>query len=84
MTRLWPEGAPIAVICDAQGYPQSFTWRGQTHVVTHVALAWRVDLEWWRERVWRSYYKMSTDTGLLVIIYHDLAGGDWFVQRLYD
>jgi hypothetical protein len=27
---------------------------------------------------------LSTDTGLLVIIYQDLLSGEWYLQRLYD
>ena len=84
MTRLWPEGIPIAVVCNGQGRPDRFTWRGRAHAVTLVALAWRVDLEWWRARTWRAYYKLATDTGLLVVVYRDLVSGDWYLQRLYD
>lgn len=84
MTYLWPRGVIIAVTCDAQGRPVHLSWRGRTHAVTHVARAWQVDLEWWRQRVWRRYFKVSTDTGLLLVIFQDLAGGDWFLQRLYD
>lgn len=84
MTRLWSEGAAIAVVCDEQERPARLTWRGRAHAVTHVARAWRVDLDWWRERVWRRYYKVSTDSGLLLVIFQDLTSGDWFLQRLYD
>ena len=84
MTRLWPEGETITVVCDAGGRPEQFSWRGRTHRVTHVAHQWRADVGWWRERIWRAYYKVSTDSGLLVVIFQDLAGGDWFLQRLYD
>ena len=84
MTRLWSEGEPVAVICDDDGRPERFSWRGRTHAVTHVARRWRVDADWWRTRSWRAYYKVSTDSGLLVVIYQELEGGDWYLQRLYD
>jgi hypothetical protein len=45
---------------------------------------WRIDVDWWRGRVWREYFKLVTRTGLLVEVYHDLVGGQWYVQRLYD
>jgi hypothetical protein len=32
----------------------------------------------------RDYFKLTTTTGLLVIIYHDLIHDAWFLQRLYD
>ena len=49
-----------------------------------VARRWRVDQDWWRQRVWREYFKLTTRTGLLVIIYRDLLSGRWYLQRLYD
>ena len=84
MTRLWPGGDPIRVMADPLGAPRSFTWRGRRHPVTRVMRRWRIDVDWWRGRVWREYFKLVTRTGLLVEVYHDLVGGEWFVQRLYD
>jgi hypothetical protein len=39
---------------------------------------------WWRLRLWRDYYKLVTDTGLLVIVYYDLLEGKWYLQQLFD
>lgn len=83
MTRLWPQGEEIEVV-QARGAPATFTWRGQTHRVAELAQQWHVDLDWWRGRAWRSYFKLSTESGLLVVIYQDLATGVWYLQRLYD
>jgi hypothetical protein len=41
-------------------------------------------MEWWREGIRRDYFKLTTTTGLLVVIFHDLDTGDWYLQRLYD
>lgn len=91
MTHLWVPGEPIQVTLKAhpenefsQLEPDEITWRNQTHGVDQITRVWRVDLDWWRERVWRTYYKLSTDTGLLIIIYIDLLSKEWFLQRLYD
>ncbi|MBI5961724.1 MAG: hypothetical protein HY866_23505 [Chloroflexi bacterium] len=83
MTYLWPDGLPIQVESDEQGAPLCFTWEG-THKVDNIANRWRVDDDWWRGRVWREYFKLTTDTGLLVILFRDVLSGDWFLQRLYD
>ena len=95
MTRLWSVGIPLSVtavpsaggedegVTDDQR-PASFTWQGQTHQVDRITRAWRVDIDWWRGRVWRAYFKLSTDTGLLVVIFQDLLSGEWYLQRLYD
>ncbi|NLF66182.1 MAG: hypothetical protein GX579_16450 [Chloroflexi bacterium] len=84
MTRLWPQGTPITVACDDAGEPQRFVWQGERHSVAAVVGRWRLDMEWWVAPVRRDYYKLSTEGGLLVEIYHDLAGGQWYLQRLYD
>ncbi|MEW5985057.1 MAG: DUF6504 family protein [Chloroflexota bacterium] len=84
MTRLWPDGQPIAVISNAGQEPGRFTWQGQTHQVVEITKVWRVDMDWWRRRVWRAYYKLRTDTGLLVVLYQDLLTEEWHLQRLYD
>jgi hypothetical protein len=84
MTHLWPKGEPITVASETDGTLRAFEWRGHTNLVTGVVKRWRVDVGWWRQRVWREYFKLYTRTGLLVIIYHDLLTGQWYLQRLYD
>ena len=84
MTRLWPEGEGIEVDVDGEGAPLSFAWRGYRHRVQGIAKRWRVDEGWWRNRVWREYFKLATADGLLVLLYRDLLTGDWRLQRLYD
>lgn len=83
MTRLWPEGDPIQVAGSADR-PDQFFWQGQQHPVANIAKRWRVHVDWWREPTHRDYFKITTTTGLLVIIYHDLIHDTWFLQRLYD
>lgn len=84
MTRLWKEGQPVTVVTDEQVRPVRFTWQGRIHRVEEITRQWRVDLGWWQGRRWRAYYKLRSDSGLLLIIYHDLDGDEWYVQRLYD
>ena len=84
MTRLWPDGVPITVQTDYLAAPRNFTWQGAIHPVQKIAKRWRVDQGWWQTRVWREYFKVTTQTGLLVIVYRDLLTGEWYLQRLYD
>jgi hypothetical protein len=72
------------MLADETGTPTQFTWRGQTHVVQAVANCWRLDDGWWRGRVWREYFKVTTDTALLVIVYRDLLNKRWYLQQVYD
>lgn len=84
MTRLWSGGQLVTVAVDGQGQPLQFTWQNRHHQVVAVTRSWRVDLEWWQERIWRAYFKLYTDSGLLVVLYQDLIQGDWYLERLYD
>ena len=90
MTRLWTPAEPITVVTVASpasgpgGLPAHFSWQGQTHAVAHITKVWRVDIDWWRERIWRAFYKLATDTGLLVVIFQDLLTNQWYFLRLYD
>jgi hypothetical protein len=84
MTRFWPEGMAIAVMCDDAATPKMFTWQGHRHRVVAVHDRWRVDEGWWRRRAWREYFQLITASGLLAEIYHDVPSGRWYLQRVYD
>jgi hypothetical protein len=84
MTRLWINAIRIDVETDAAGCPVRFTWRGEAHPIVRVVNTWRVDTEWWTFRIWREHFKVATETGYLLILYHDLLDDGWYLQRLYD
>lgn len=84
MTRLWAEGTPIGVTAGDDGRPLRFDWQGRTHQVETITREWRVHVDWWRATAWRAYFKLTTTSGLLVVIYRDLSGGEWYLQRLFD
>ena len=84
MTRLWPEGTPIQVWSSSTNEPIQFHWQGRAHPVANIHKQWRVYLDWWRKQLWRDYFKLTTQTGLLVIIYRDKQSNQWYLQRLYD
>jgi len=85
MTRLWPEGQPVQV-WDPEETPRGFDWQGAPQRIVAVCQRWRVHTRWWQPAalVWREYLKVTTDTGLLCLLYHDLAAGGWFLARVYD
>ena len=60
MSRFWPDGLPITVSCDALAAPTAFAWQGHRHTVVTVLERWRVDESWWRRRVWREYFTLTT------------------------
>lgn len=85
MTRLWPVGEPLAAWGGGET-PAGFLWQGTTHAVRAVHNRWRVHTRWWAPEgaLWREYVKLTTDTGLLCLIYRDLVSGGWFLARIYD
>jgi hypothetical protein len=84
MTRLWSEGVLIEVMGEKERFPHQLIWQGQTHTVQQVTRRWRIKSDWWDEPLWRDYFKLTTDTGLLMIIFQDLLQKQWYLQRLYD
>lgn len=86
MSRLWPEGEPIQVLLNTDGQPVRFTWQGRSHRIAQVQQRWRVDADWWSAegRVQRAYHAVTTTSGLLCVIYQEMAGGAWFLAKVYD
>ncbi|MGD2205464.1 MAG: hypothetical protein PVH17_01680 [Anaerolineae bacterium] len=86
MTRLWPEGEPIETWGNAADCLDGFHWQGTAHRVASVHNRWRVHTLWWQPQasIWREYVKVTTDSGLLCLLYRDLLQGDWRLARVYD
>lgn len=84
MTRLWLNGVLIRVEVDSSNIPRQLIWQRQLHSIQHIYNRWRVDREWWNQRIWREYLLLDTQSGLLVVIFHDLVRDRWYLQRLYD
>jgi len=95
MTRLSPSGERISVLhpasCAGEAWdreepPTGFDWQQEPHHILEVCNRWRVHARWWagNQAVWREYFKVTTDSGLLCLIYHDLQSGNWYLSRIYD
>lgn len=96
MTRLWPKGEAIET-WGGQETPAGFIWQGASqgghlagsHRILGICNRWRIHTNWWNptsggSAVWREYLKVTTDQGLLCLIYRDLIKGNWFLARVYD
>jgi hypothetical protein len=84
MTRLWNEAVKVSVKTNEQGQPLIFEWNGAQHPIEECLNEWRVDTQWWRQHRWREHFKVTTTTGLLLILSHNLVDDQWYLQRLYD
>ena len=79
----WRFGDPVQDVVAENGIPRRFTWRGRQHTVSHIANHWRIDDNWWQQRVWQERFKLATTTPLLLILAHDLLTDEWRVVRVY-
>lgn len=80
------EGQPVAATADAAGRPVTFVLGGRTHRVETVEDVREPRLEWWSPvgEVHRVYYLVTTDRGWICELYHDVAGGAWYLARVFD
>ncbi len=64
MTRLYKD-APTLGVRTRDDIPIAIHWGQAWHPIQHIALRWQMDVNWWRERIYRDYYKVLTQKGLL-------------------
>jgi hypothetical protein len=86
MTRLFHPAVPITVELDADGSPRQFRWQERLHQVARVEQCWQVDTDWWTPagRASRAYFALTTQTGLLCVVYHDRLAAAWCLSCAYD
>jgi hypothetical protein len=50
--------------------------------VEHVRESWLVEDRWWTEQpLRRRYWELVSEAGRDIVVFHDLASGDWLRQR---
>ncbi len=82
------EPQPVTVELDENGQPAAIrrskdNGGGQettAAVVEAVLETWRIDDEWWRKLISRSYYAVILQGGARVVLFEDLVTGEWFEQ----
>lgn len=84
MNPFWPDGQAVLVTAE-DGRPALFHWRARVHRVQHLSAHWRIHTKWWTENeIWRDYWQVATDTGLLAVLYANLLSGEWLLERIYE
>lgn len=84
MSYLFLSSSAVTVHLGATQLPEYVVWHEVRHHITHIAKQWRIDDAWWKKRIFRDYYKVTTDTGFLMLLYRNVETGDWYIQRAYD
>ena len=52
------------------------------HPVAHVRESWLVEDRWWTEQpLRRRYWELVSESGRDLVVFRDLADGQWFRQR---
>ena len=49
--------------------------------VEQVQDRWRLDDEWWRQPIHRTYFTLLDETGRLRTLFYDAAADSWFAHR---
>ncbi len=84
MSPVWTERQALNVEADEAGCPRRLYWGQRPHAIEQVSRHWRVHLDWWTpQELWRDYWEVATDSGLLCVLYHDLIAGEWILERIY-
>ena len=82
MTRLLSPPAAVDVTLDHGRAPIAIS--GALNGSLEPIARWKVETSWWDRPVVREYWKTLLNNNLLCELYHDLASGSWFVERVYD
>ena len=70
----------LAVV-EKNGLPAAIEGKGR-RTVDCILDNWRLDDEWWRDKpLSRLYFEIVTTDGCRLVIFKDLASGDWYRQR---
>ena len=81
--RLRVLNAPRPVTVDLDGSDPVAVWLSASDrsVIDAILEVWRIDDEWWRQRIARRYVEAVLEGGARVVFFEDLATGHWFLQQ---
>jgi hypothetical protein len=71
----------VEVELDVAGQPRAVRRSGGEYAVESTLQSWRIDDEWWRKPISRSYYEVLLEGGARVVLFTDLVTLEWFAQR---
>lgn len=82
MTRVLRPPKRIDVVLDGSGLP-AVVRIGRDSDRVNVVEQFRVSERWWNDPIDRTYMKVVGSTWI-ILIFHDLLSGDWFLERIFD
>ena len=81
------EPRPVTVDVNSDGSPASIQAMGgradgpMGGKIGSVNEIWRIDDEWWRKQISRSYYEVMMEGGKRIVVFIDLLTNEWFMQQ---
>ena len=66
----------VVVECDVDDRPRVVS----DIVIETILESWRIDDEWWRQSITRCYHEVLLEGGKRVVLFEDVATGEWFAQ----
>lgn len=78
--RVDGHGMPVEIIPETRIREKREVRGRRAHAVIAQRETWRIDDEWWRAPLSRSYHTVVLESGRLVTLFRDLPTGDWFLQ----
>ena len=76
------EPQPVVVDVDEAGAMTIGLQNGKSvGKVETILESWRIDDEWWRQTISRSYLVLLLDGGRRIVVFQDLTTGQWFMQQ---
>jgi hypothetical protein len=67
----------VSLELDAAGRTISVAGMGE---IESILESWRIDDEWWRQTISRSYMQVMLKGGKRLVLFQDLITGEWFAQ----
>ena len=76
------EPQPVTIEVDASGAPAAVGRLGglADGRIECINESWRIDDEWWRQTISRSYLELLLAGGKRIVVFQDLLTGLWFRQ----
>ena len=81
------EPRPVALELNASGALVVVTATGgraegrTVGIIEAILESWRIDDEWWRQPIARSYMNVLLEGGRRVVLFQDLITGLWYLQQ---
>lgn len=71
---------PLQVVCNKHGRLVEVRWRKRRERVVAIKDCWRIEDEWWRQPIRRTYYLVELEISGLFTLYYDHEDGSWYRQ----